>query len=120
MTETLWQRYVAEVTGDRTQTAMGKLTGVGQTTIGRWINGEKRPTDAAKVAQFATRAGRNVLEAFVAAGMLTVEQAGQGLSAASIEFLEWLSDSSSNLPLAALDPIDGIDQQPGEEEGDAP
>lgn len=93
----LWIAYVAAVVGDDTQTEAGRKTKLGQTTIGRWLNGAKQPTEAAKVAAFATGYERNVLEAFVAAGMLTEEQAGKGLPAGSRMFLRSLSDPADEL-----------------------
>lgn len=89
---TTWQKYVATITGDATQTAIAERTEIAQTTIGRWLNGTKAPTEAAKVAAFAQSYDRNPLEAFVAAGMLTVDQAGRGLEAHSVKLLESLVD----------------------------
>lgn len=97
----MWIAYVRAVIGDDTQTRAGERTMLGQTTIGRWLNGAKAPTEAAKVAAFAQGYGRNVLEAFVAAGMLTDDQASKGLSAKSRMFLRSLSDPADELPAVA-------------------
>lgn len=67
---TLWQQYVSAVLGEDNQSDAAKKTRVNQTTLGRWIRGEVRPTNAANVAAFAQDYGRNVLEAFVAAELL--------------------------------------------------
>lgn len=96
-----WIRYVRTVIGEDTQTRAGERTQLGQTTIGRWLNGAKAPTEAAKVAAFAQGYGRNVLEAFVAAGMLSEEQAGAGLPKSSVWFLRSLSDPTDELPAVA-------------------
>jgi transcriptional regulator with XRE-family HTH domain len=85
--KTLWIAYVEALMGEDTQTQAAARTGIAQTTIGRWLNGVKAPTEAAKVAAFAQGYQRNVIEAFVAAGMLTGEQAGRGLPAKSRRFL---------------------------------
>ncbi len=96
-----WITYVRTVIGHDTQTRAGKRTLLGQTTIGRWLNGAKAPTEAAKVAAFAQGYGRNVLEAFVAAGMLTEEEAGRGLPASSVWFLRSLSEPADELGAVA-------------------
>jgi len=85
-----WQTYVQIVAAGRSQTELASQTGIAQTSISRWLSGTKRPTEAAKVAAFATALDRNVLEAFVAAGMLTVEQAGAGLDDRSLKMLATL------------------------------
>ena len=100
MNET-WIRYVHAVIGDDTQTKAGETTHLGQTTIGRWLNGTKAPTEAAKVAAFAQGYDRNVLEAFAAAGMLSEEDAGRGLPASSVMFLRSLSDPDGELGAVA-------------------
>lgn len=87
----LWALYVArlgDVMGKPSQREIAELAGVNQTTVSRWLKGEKIPTDAAQVAAFAQRCGRNPLEAFVAAGFISEEEAGRGIGAESMEFLE--------------------------------
>lgn len=92
---TTWQRYVARVTNGATQTAIGEQSGIAQSTIGRWLNGKKAPTEAAKVAAFALAYDRNPLEAFVAAEMLSVDDAGRGLNQEERALLAGLSDDLS-------------------------
>lgn len=100
--ETLWRAYVVRIVGDDTQTLAAEKTKIGQPTIGRWLNGLNVPTEAAKVAAFAQGYERNVLEAFIAAGMLTEEQAGKALPAKSIMMLRSLmSDPADELPAVA-------------------
>ena len=71
-----WAEYFTRLTRGETQTQIGKRIGVDQTTVGRWLRNEKKPTDAGTVAHAAQTYGGNVLEAFVAAGFLTEEEAG--------------------------------------------
>lgn len=101
VSSSLWIAYVQAVMGTDTQTQAASTTGIAQTTIGRWLNGVKAPTEAAKVAAFAQGYRHNVLEAFVAAGMLTEEQASGGLPASSLMFLRSLSDPAAGLPAVA-------------------
>lgn len=103
----LWQAYVVRIVGDDTQTRASERTKIGQPTIGRWINGQNIPTEAAKVAAFAQGYERNVLEAFVAAGMLTEEQAGKALPALSVMLLRSLSDPSPSVEPAIAAHEDG-------------
>ena len=83
----LWLRYVAVLTPGMTQDEISKKAGVSQGTISRWINGRKLPTEAAKVAAFARGFNRNVLEAFVVAGMITLHEAERGLDSEARAFL---------------------------------
>lgn len=75
--------------GDKQVDAHDK-TGVSQPTIGRWLKDQVRPTDAGNVAAFAQGYGRNVLEAFVAAGLLSEADARSGLPDESRLFLKRL------------------------------
>jgi hypothetical protein len=70
-----WPAYVRALTGDEPQDSVGKKVGLNGSTINRWRNGS-RPGNPAEVAALAVAYGGNVLEAFVAAGYLTAEQAG--------------------------------------------
>lgn len=82
-----WARYVKYVIGSDDQTTAGARVGVSQTTIGRWLKG--KVPDAGHVAALAEEYDRDVLEAFVAAGLLTVNQA-PSLSGTSREMLAGL------------------------------
>lgn len=88
----LWAKYVREVSAGATQSDVAAKCEppVNQSTVGRWLRGDYAPTDAATVAAFASGHGRNVLEAFVAAGMLDEADAGAGLPESSRAYLESL------------------------------
>lgn len=86
----LWSAYLGRLlleSGKRESEFLAGLS-VQQGTFNRWKNGKVVPNNAAVVAEFARECGRNPLEAFVAAGMLSLDEAGRGLSAADREFLE--------------------------------
>jgi DNA-binding transcriptional regulator YdaS (Cro superfamily) len=70
-----WSAYVRRLTGDEPQDQVGRKVGLNGSTINRWRNGS-RPGKPGEVAALAVAYGGNVLEAFVAAGFLTPEQAG--------------------------------------------
>ena len=97
----LWSMYVLRLllTSDAATEAefLEPLT-VQQGTFNRWKNGKSVPTSAAAVAEFARELGRNPLEAFVAAGMLELDEAGRGLGTDEREFLRRVRDlaNSSN------------------------
>lgn len=66
----------ASDTQDQIAARLGYL--VHQTTIGHWLRG-KKPTDGAIVAHFARSYDRNPLEAFVAADLITMAEAGRAI-----------------------------------------
>jgi hypothetical protein len=70
-----WPNYLRDLTGDEPQDSVGRKVGLNGSTINRWRNGS-RPGNPAEVAALAVAYDGNVLEAFVAAGYLTAEQAG--------------------------------------------
>lgn len=71
---TTWAAYVRRLIGSDTQAAVEARAGIHQTTVSRWLKGQTpQPGEAARLAQAY---GGNVLEAFVAAGFLTEEEAG--------------------------------------------
>lgn len=70
-----WSEYVRKLTGSDKQQAVEKRTGIRQSTVSRWLAGEVMPSPA-QAAKFAQAYGGNVLEAFVAAGFLTEQEAG--------------------------------------------
>lgn len=80
-----WARYVKYVVGDDDQTTVAARVGVSQTTVSRWLKG--MVPDPGTVAALAEEYGRSVPEAFVAAGMLTVDQVGRSMSKASRQLL---------------------------------
>jgi transcriptional regulator with XRE-family HTH domain len=74
-----WSEYVERVIGSDRQVDVARRTGINQTTISRWLapqTDHSRRTSQS-VAAFARAYGRPVLEAFVVAGFLTPEEAGQ-------------------------------------------
>lgn len=71
-----WAEYVRRLIGQDTQMAVSMRTRIDQTTISRWLRGVTTPKNAADVAHFAQCYKANVLEAFVAAGFLSAEEAG--------------------------------------------
>lgn len=84
-----WPEFVRRVTGAMPQAKVAEVTGVAQTNIGRWLRGETDAPLASTVVAFARRLGESPLEALVAAGYISPEEAGatpvtqQGLRAYS-------------------------------------
>lgn len=70
-----WWKYVEQVARGDTQARIGARIGVTGPSIGRWSKGAL--PDPSTAAAFAREYGRPVLEAFVAAGFLTAEEAKQ-------------------------------------------
>lgn len=83
-----WSRYVAHVIGTDDQKTVAERVGVSQPTVGRWLRGTV--PDVGTVAELARVYGRSVPEAFVAAGMLTVDDVGRSLSKKSRDLLSAL------------------------------
>jgi len=71
-----WSSYVQDLTRGEPQDKVGKKVGVDGSTVHRWRKKGARPGKPVEVAALAVAYGGNVLEAFVAAGYLTPEQAG--------------------------------------------
>lgn len=68
-----WYAYVQSVAPDAPQKTLAAAAGVDGSTVSRWKNGfAPKPEN---VAAFARAYNRPVLEAFVAAGFLTAEEA---------------------------------------------
>jgi transcriptional regulator with XRE-family HTH domain len=74
-----WSNYVNRIKDGQTQAEAAASAGIDQATMSRWVNGGK-PGEAARVAEFARAhpESTTVLEAFVAAGFLTEEEAREG------------------------------------------
>jgi len=72
-----WTEYVLAVVqpGER-QVDIARRTGIDQTTVSRWLNGEQRSITSTAVAKFARAYERPVLEAFIVAGFITEDEAG--------------------------------------------
>lgn len=73
-----WWDYVTGAAGGDDQATIARKSGVGQSMVSRWRTSVPRPENA---AAFARAYGRPVLEAFIAAGFLTPEEAGEKPSA---------------------------------------
>lgn len=89
--DTMWAKYVIHLVGDEHWKVTRDRGGVSQGTISRWRNSELLPDKAAVVAYFARAYGRNPLEAFVAAGMLTMDEARTAIDPESVLLLETLA-----------------------------
>lgn len=88
---TYWSAYVRLLRGDMSQTDfadryLGAKSQQGK--VSRWEKGESPPDRAADVAFLARETGHNVLEAFVAAGMLELEEAIVGMEPENLDVLE--------------------------------
>lgn len=66
-----WRSYVRNTVGNDRQVDIARRTDIDQTTISRWLTGVPRGLSPASVTKFARGYGAPVLEAFVAAGLLT-------------------------------------------------
>lgn len=82
----LWAAYVRRIAGHLKQKeievhidATLRIRGPRQATISRWLSAGSMPDKAADIAAFARAFDRNPLEAFVAASLLTEDEAGRGL-----------------------------------------
>lgn len=71
-----WPEYVRRLSRGDNQVAIEATTSIDQGTVSRWLNGKTTPSPA-QAAKFAQAYDGNVLEAFVAAGFLTAEEAGR-------------------------------------------
>lgn len=71
-----WAGYVRRVTAGMTQVQASDTTGVAQTAISRWLRGGTDAPRAEYVVAFARALGQNPVEALIAAGYLTKQEAG--------------------------------------------
>lgn len=71
-----WWEFVTRVAGAGRQRDITDVTGIDATEVTRWKNEGKTPSPQ-KAAAFARGYGVPVLEAFLAAGFLTADEAGQ-------------------------------------------
>lgn len=69
-----WSQYVRTHAGDDLNRVVAERTGVSEPNVSRWKNSGQTPR-AEHVAAFARSYHRPVLEAFIAAGFLTPEEA---------------------------------------------
>lgn len=96
MTET-WSEFVKRVTRDMTQTQAAYMAGVTQTAIGRWVRGDTEAPRAESVVAFARALGAQPVQALVAAGYITVDEA-----AATIESRQTIRDFGTDELLEEL------------------
>lgn len=75
----VWALYVKKFTPELTQAQIGALADVNQSTVGRWLQASVDP-DPRAVIRFARNRQRNPVEALVAAGLLWIEEATEGLT----------------------------------------
>lgn len=72
-----WWEYVVRHAGTENQSEIARRIGRDQSSLNKWPQGAKPRVES--VRAFAEAYGRPVLEAFVAAGILSEEEARQGL-----------------------------------------
>lgn len=77
-----WADYVKRISGDDVNRVIASKIGITEPSVARWKNGAIKTPDAVQAAVFARAYRRPVLEAFVAAGFLTAEEAGEQPTAA--------------------------------------
>lgn len=70
-----WWSYVKSVAQGDTNATIAKKVGISAPSVSRWQG--KNSADPTTAAAFARAYGRPVLEAFVAAGFLTADEAGE-------------------------------------------
>lgn len=71
-----WTAYVRRVAEGLTQAQIAHRSGVASSSVGRWIRGEPGLPKAETVITFARAFGQPPMEAMVAAGYFTREEAG--------------------------------------------
>jgi transcriptional regulator with XRE-family HTH domain len=84
----VWRDYVLSVAEGDSQKEISRHTGVDQGTVSRWIQprpgkGNQRPGPES-VKKFARGYKRDILEAFVAAGLVTAEEVGVRVEARAL------------------------------------
>lgn len=71
-----WSDYVRRVAGKYTQMQIAEKTGLSQASVGAWLRGQPGVPRAESVITFARAFHESPTEALVAAGYLTVDEAG--------------------------------------------
>ncbi len=74
MTRETWPQYIARVAVGMSQKEIAAAAGIDSSGVSRWRSGENMPR-AENVIAFAQSIGREPVEALVAAGYLTPDQA---------------------------------------------
>lgn len=70
-----WSHYVRRITGAMTIAQISDKSGVAQSNVGRWLRGERGQPKPESVIAFARAFDQPVVEALVAAGYITAEDA---------------------------------------------
>jgi transcriptional regulator with XRE-family HTH domain len=76
MTVDQWAQYVRQVAGNLNQLEIAAKTGIAQSNVGRWLRGEPGLPKAESVVALARAFDQPPIEALVAAGYITEEEAG--------------------------------------------
>jgi len=76
MSMELWSDYVRRIAGNHNQLEIAAKTGLAQTNIGRWLRGAPGVPKADGVVAFARAFGQSPVEALMAAGYITPQEAG--------------------------------------------
>lgn len=72
-----WTEYVVKtIEPGESQSDVARRCGIDQTTISRWLHGQRSAITSQSVAKFARGYGQSVLGAFIAAGFLSPSEAG--------------------------------------------
>jgi len=72
----LWTDYVRRIAENLNQLEIAAKTGISQTNIGRWLRGAPGLPKADNVVQFARAFSQPPVEALMAAGYITYDEAG--------------------------------------------
>lgn len=87
-----WRKYVRDIIGDDRQVDVSRKTGLDQATVSRWLKetpgDDKPPAVSDRAARaFALGYGRDVIEAFTVAGILSEEESGRSRKPPVIDWL---------------------------------
>jgi len=70
-----WGEYVRRIAGKMTIAQISNSSGVAQTNVGRWLRGERGQPKPESVIAFARAFNRPAVEALVAAGYISDDEA---------------------------------------------
>ena len=74
-----WSDYVHHHTKGLTQVQVAEKTGIAQSNVGRWLRGEPGTPKAESVIALARAFNQPPVEALIAAGYITAEEAGAAI-----------------------------------------
>jgi transcriptional regulator with XRE-family HTH domain len=89
-----WPQYVRRVAVGLTQAQIAERTGAAPSNVGRWLRGERGQPTASNVLAFARAFDQPIMEAMVAAGYFTPEEA----------------ESTARTPLSAYSKLELLDE----------